>query len=166
MIYALIQANQATLPVARMCQVLAVSKSGFYDWCDRPPSQRAHANAQLLEQIQVIHHRSDRTYGMPKIVKQLRHEGVVASCNRVARLMRTAGLRGVSRRRAWVCTTRSDKTHQAAPDLVKRRFVATQLNQLWVADMTYLPTWAGFYIWQWSLMCIAARWWVGPLAST
>lgn len=129
-----------------MCKVLAVSKSGYYDWRDRAPSVREQANVQLLEQIQVIYRRSDSTYGMPKIVKQLHHEGLIASRNRVARIMRQAGLRGVSRRRAWVCTTQANKTHPPAPDLVKRRFVATQLNQLWVADMTYLPTWTGFLI--------------------
>lgn len=127
-----------------MCKVLAVSKSGYYDWRDRASSAREQANEQLLEKIHVIYRRSDHTYGVPRIMKQLRHEGVPASRKRIARIMRSAGLRGVSRRRAWVCTTRADPLQQNAPDLVKRHFVATRLNQLWVADMTYLPTWAGF----------------------
>lgn len=74
----------------------------------------------------------------------MREQGVVAGHNRIARLMRVHGLRGVSRRRGWCVTTRRDRDRQPAPDLVQRRFGATDINQLWVADMTYIPTWAGF----------------------
>jgi putative transposase len=137
MIYALIQANQARFPIARQCQVLQVSKSGYYDWQERPPSARALANQALLAHIQVIYHASDATYGMPRVQQQLRHEGVAANRKRIAALMRQAGLRGVSRRRGWVKTTGRNPERRPAPDLVKRQFVATGLNQLWVADMTY-----------------------------
>lgn len=98
----------------------------------------------MTERIRVIHERSDRTYGMPRIHAELREMGEVVGKNRVARLMRHAHLRGVSRRRGFVVTTRRDLARKAAPDLVQRQFVATGLNQLWVADMTYVPTWAGF----------------------
>lgn len=81
---------------------------------------------------------------MPRVRAQLAHQGVKASRKRVAHLMRTSGLPGVSRRRAWVRTTKRDKRQRPAPDLVKREFVATGINQLWVVDMTYIPTWAGF----------------------
>jgi putative transposase len=81
---------------------------------------------------------------MPRIHAELADQGVMASRNRIARLMRLHGLRGISRRRGWCVTTRRDKASQPAPDLVQRRFTATALNQLWVADMTYIPTWAGF----------------------
>jgi putative transposase len=127
-----------------MCKHLKVSTSGYYDWAGRAPSARSTANAQLLGKIEEIHAISDATYGMPRIRAQLAHQGVVASRKRVANLMRAAHIKGVSRRRGYVVTTTPDKRQRNAPDLVKRQFVATDINQLWVADMTYVPTWAGF----------------------
>ncbi|MDD5364678.1 MAG: IS3 family transposase [Gallionellaceae bacterium] len=143
-VYTLIAANQADFPVRVMCRSLKVSASGYYDWKDRPVSARAVANAALLERIQTIHQASDATYGRPRILVELREAGDRIGHNRVARLMRQAAIRGVSRRRGYVVTTERDPRQRPAPDLVKRAFVATQANQLWVADMTYLPTWAGF----------------------
>ena len=87
---------------------------------------------------------SDETYGMPRIRAELLDQGVVASRKRIARLMRHAKLRRVSRRRGYCVTTRRDERNRPAPDLVNRSFVASDINQLWVADMTYIPTWAGF----------------------
>lgn len=87
---------------------------------------------------------SDETYGMPRIRAELADAGVQASRKRIARLMREARLRGVSRRRGYVVTTRRNPKERPAPDLVKRQFVATDINQLWVADMTYVPTWQSF----------------------
>ena len=81
---------------------------------------------------------------MLRVRAQLRDEGVVASRKRVARLMRHNHWRGVSRRRSYCVTTQRDPRQRPAPDLVNRQFVASDINQLWVADMTYLPTWAGF----------------------
>jgi putative transposase len=127
-----------------MCQHLQVSTSGYYDWAARAPSARAQANTALLAQIQEIHTMSDATYGMPRIRAELADAGVPVSRKRIARLMRGARIKGVSRKRGYVVTTTRDKRQRAAPDLVKRQFVATDINQLWVADMTYVPTWAGF----------------------
>lgn len=127
-----------------MCKVLEISKSGYYAWLNRAPSQRAQANAVLTERIVEVYHASDCTYGMPRIRAELTDLGMVASRQRIARLMRIAGLRGVSRRRGYVVTTQRNSHERCAPDLVKRKFVADNLNQLWVADMTYLPTWSGF----------------------
>ena len=138
------KANQADFPVRTLCKVLRVSRGGFYEWVDRPASVRAQSNAVLLERIEQVHRASDATYGMPRIHAELLDQGMVVGRNRIARLMRTHGLRGVSRRRAWCVTTRRDKRQRPAPDLVQRKFTATALNQLWVADMTYIPTWAGF----------------------
>ena len=138
------KANQAELPVRKMCQTLGVSHSGFYDWLDRPDCPRKRANAQLLEHIRAAHTASDATYGAPRIQAELNEQGIKAGHNRIAALMRANGLRGVSRRRAWCVTTQQDKDQRPAPDLVKREFTATDINQLWVADMTYVPTWAGF----------------------
>ena len=127
-----------------MCETLQVSKSGYYDWVDRAPSARHKANETLALQIHSAFTASDDTYGMPRVRAQLRDEGVTASRKRIARLMRQNHWRGVSRRRSYCVTTQRDKRQRPAPDLVKRQFVATDINQLWVADMTYLPTWAGF----------------------
>jgi putative transposase len=127
-----------------MCRVLKVSASGYYAWRDRAPSQRAIDNAVLTERIRAVHAESDATYGMPRVRAELIDQGVVVSRQRVARLMRAARIRGVSRRRGLVVTTQRDQDKQPAPDLVKREFKAEAANQLWVADMTYVPTWAGF----------------------
>jgi putative transposase len=101
-------------------------------------------DAVLTERIRQIHVASDGNYGSPNIHAELRDEGTRVGRKRVARLMRSAKIRGVSRRRSFVVTTRRDPKQRPAPDLVKRRFVADGPNQLWVADMTYVPTWAGF----------------------
>ena len=127
-----------------MCKHLQVSASGYYDWSGRAPSKRTAANVTLLAHIEVAHAASDATYGMPSIRAELADQGVLASHKRIATVMRLAHIRGVSRRRAYVVTTTCDKRQRPAPDLVKRQFVATQVNQLWVADMTYVPTWSGF----------------------
>jgi putative transposase len=129
--------------VATMCRVLEVSTSGYYAWRKRPASKRAQEDAVLLRQIRTAHAASDGTYGAPRIYAELVEAGVAVGRDRIARLMRQAGIVGVSRRR-WITTTvRSDSGRQA-PDLVERHFTATQPNQLWVADITYIPTWAGF----------------------
>ena len=127
-----------------MCETLQVSKSGYYDWVDRAPSACQQANEALALQIHSAFTASDETYGMPRVRAQLRDQGVTASRKRVARLMRQNHWRGVSRRRSYCVTTQRDPRQRPAPDLVNRQFVATDINQLWVADMTYLPTWAGF----------------------
>jgi len=127
-----------------MCKTLEVSASGYYDWLGRPRSRREQANTALTAQIREAFVASDETYGMPRIRAELLDDGVMASRKRIARLMRQGHMRGVSRRRSYVVTTRRDVRQRPAPDLVNREFVATNINQLWVADMTYLPTWSGF----------------------
>jgi putative transposase len=143
-----VNANQAApnaLPVHTMCRVLDVSASGYYDWLHRAPSPRAIANAVLVERIRAVHAESDGTYGRPRVCAELRDQGLVVNAKRVGALMRRAGIRGVSRRRGFVVTTQRDKANPAkAADLVQRQFSADGPNQLWVADMTYVPTWAGF----------------------
>jgi putative transposase len=126
-----------------MCRLLGLSTSGYYAWNQRAPCVRSRRNAQLLEYIRVIHERSGRTYGAPRVHAQLNQQGVAVGYKRVARLMREAGLRGVSRRR-WVCTTQRDRNARRAGDLVQRAFSAQAPDQLWVADITYIATWEGF----------------------
>ena len=137
-------ANQADANVRTMCRVLEVSASGYYAWRERAPSERALANAVLTERIRQVHADSHHSYGMPRVRAELFEQGVVVSRKRVARLMRQHAIRGISRRRAFTVTTRRDKAQRPAPDLVQRKFEASGPNQLWVADMTYVPTWAGF----------------------
>jgi putative transposase len=126
-----------------MCRVLGLSTSGYYAWTKRAPCARSRSNAWLLERIRIIHERSGCTYGAPRVHAQLLQEGMAVGYNRVARLMREAGLRGVSRRR-WVCTTQRDRSARPAADLVRREFSAAAPDQLWVADITYIATWEGF----------------------
>ncbi len=135
--------HQAFYPVATMCRVLGVSTSGYYAWRKREPSERAQKDADLLERIRAYHKESRGTYGAPRIHEDLIAEGIRVGRKRVARLMKKAGLVGVSRRKkAW--TTRKDAEARPAPDLVNRDFEADGPDRLWVADITYVPTWAGF----------------------
>jgi putative transposase len=137
------RANQAIFPIATMARVLGVSTAGYYAWADRAPSARAAADAVLLKRIRTVHATSYGTYGAPRVHAELLADGQQHGRKRIARLMRMAGLVGVSRRRG-VATTRRDKDARPAPDLVDRDFTAERANQLWVADITYIPTSAGF----------------------
>ena len=137
------KANQANYPIAMMCRLLEVSTSGYYAWLKRPPSKRSREDAILTDRIRWIYLRSRSTYGAPRMYEELRDEGVRVGRKRVARLMRTAGLQGVSRRK-MVRTTIRKPGARPAPDLVKRDFTADRPDQLWVADITYIRTWAGF----------------------
>jgi putative transposase len=141
--YKLIDAEKASYPVSLLCRVLKVSRSGYYDWKDRPLSKMTRENAALTEQIVEIHERSRRTYGYPRVHAELRALGVRCSRKRVARLMRKAGLRGCIRGRRK-CTTRRGKHADLAPDLVGRNFEAAAPNRLWTADITYVHTQEGF----------------------
>lgn len=129
--------------IATMCRVLGVSTSGYYAWLTRSPSPRAQANAALTEEIRRIHTASRGTYGLPRIHFDLVASGQRVGHNRVARLMHAAGLAGVSRRKAPTTTIREPEA-RPAPDLVERDFSASGPNRLWVADITYVPTQAGF----------------------
>ena len=136
------KAHQAAHSIPALSHVLGVSVSGYYAWQQRAPSRRATQDAALLEQIRAFHTASRGTYGTPRIHRDLRAAGMRVGRKRVARLLQQAGLRGVSRRK-WIRTTVRSATGRPAPDLVQRQFVATAPNQLWVADITYIPTWAG-----------------------
>jgi len=129
--------------VSIMCRVLQVSVSGFHAWLKRPASKRATSDLALIARIRAIHDMSDGTYGAPRVRAELADvDGLKIGVRHVARLMRKARIVGVSRRRFCVTTT-SDGT-PASQDLVKREFKADAPNKLWVADITYVPTWAGF----------------------
>jgi len=138
-----VNANQAKYPVATMCRVLEVSTSGYYVWRKRNASQRSQEDAIPSDRIRWIHLRSRGTYGAPRIHAELADEGVHVGRKRVARLMQAAGLQGVSRRRRPRTTLRAVGA-QPAPDLVERDFAVAGPNRLWVADISYIPTWSGF----------------------
>lgn len=142
-VFRFVERERANFPVTTMCRVLGVSPSGYWAWANRPPSERARRDAGLTAEIRRIHERSRGTYGVPRVHAELRFEGTRCGRKRVARLMRAEGLEGVHRRRA-VRTTVRDRDVAPAPDLVNRTFVATAPDRLWVADITYVPTWAGF----------------------
>jgi putative transposase len=137
-------AHQARFPIATMARVLGVSEAGYYAWRQRPPSAHAVADAALLKRVRTIHASSRETYGVPRVHAELRAGGEKHGRKRIARLMRAAGLVGASRRRNGVTTTRRDPDARPAPDLVDRDFTAAAPNQLWVADITFVPTANGF----------------------
>jgi putative transposase len=141
--YKLIDAEKASFPVAVLCKVLSVSRSGYYDWRDRPPSRRSRQDAALTVKIYEIHQRSRETYGSPRVHAELRSIGVRCGRKRVARLMRKEGLRGCIRGRRKR-TTRRDRRAVPAEDLVRRDFAAAGPDRLWTADITYVSTDEGF----------------------
>ena len=134
--------HQASYPIATMCVLLGVSSSGYYAWAKRSPSRRAQTDSALIGEISAAHAASGGTYGAPRVHAELVAKGIHVGRKRVARLMRQAGVAGVSRRR-FVVTTVKDGSRQA-PDLVDRNFTAEAPDRLWVADITYVPTWTGF----------------------
>jgi putative transposase len=125
--------------VVRLCRVLGVSPSGYWAWRNRPPSLRAQADAALHGKIAAIHQASRGTYGAPRIHAELASAGTRCGRKRVARLMQQAGLAGCHRRRPFH-TTHRDPQAEPAPDLVQRTFAANAPDQLWVADISYVPT--------------------------
>jgi putative transposase len=138
-----IDAERTNHRVARLCRVLRISRSGYYAWQRRGASERCAQDVVLAAKITAIHADSDGTYGVPRIHAELRAQGIRISRRRVARLMRELGLEVVSRRRRRSTTTRGERS--TAPDLVERRFgAATGPDQVWFADITYVPTWQGW----------------------
>ncbi len=140
--YRFIHANQAEYGVRRCSRAVGVSPSSFYDWHRRGPSLRSQADQRLLNQIRRIHRDSGGAYGAPRVHAELQIAcGVKVGRKRVARLMRTAGLVGCHRRRrVRPGLTRRDPRAAPAPDLCRRQFSPLQLDRLWHADYTELPT--------------------------
>jgi putative transposase len=137
------KANQAKFPVRAMCRVLDLSSSGYYAWLRRPPSKRAKRDAELVVQIRTAYDENRQVYGRPRIHAELKDNGERVGEKRVGRLMKAEGIEGVSRRKGPKTTIRGKEARPWA-DLVERDFQADGPDQLWVADITYIPTWAGF----------------------
>jgi putative transposase len=142
--FRLIAAEKANHPVDLLCRVLGVSRSGFYAWSTRAPSNRELQDAWLTEQIREIHAANRGVYGSPRVHAELRlGRGISVSHKRVERLMRRAGISGLVPKRRGRTTIRVPGV-RVADDLVKRQFRAAAPNVLWVADITYLRTWEGW----------------------
>ncbi len=159
--FRLIEAEKARHSVPRLCRMLGVSRSGYYAWRSRLPSERARFDAVLSEKIETIHRNSRATYGAPRIHAELRAIGIRCGRKRVARLMRRASLRGCPRGRRMK-TTHRVALQQAAPDLVGRNFASEEPNRLWVADITYVRSREGFFYLAFILdACSRRGWWAG-----
>ena len=138
-----IDAEKAHYPIRLLCRCLAVSRSGYYAWRRRAPSARVQQDARLRVEIAASHSASRRTYGSPRILRDLREEGHRISRKRVARLMRELGLEG-RRKRRFRATTDSQHRFPVAPNVLMRDFDVDAPNTAWVTDITYLATLEGW----------------------
>lgn len=145
MIYAFIRDHLAgDFPVGTCCRVLGVSTSGYYHARSRGPSSRDCRRAVLAERVRLAHADSHGAYGSPRVARALRGSGVTICRNTAARIMRELGLRSKRARRGRIVTTDSSGTVRPAPNLLARRFVASQPDRVWLADITYIPLASGF----------------------
>ena len=142
--YQFIADHRQEFKITAMCRVLKVSRSGYYAWCQRPVSKREMANQKLTAQIEEIHQESRQTYGSPRIHAELADQEIKCGHNRVARLMRQAGLRAKQKRKFKVTTTDSAHNYPVAPNRLDQDFQASQPNEKWVADITYVATAEGW----------------------
>ena len=141
--YRFIRGHATEYAVTTLCRVLEVSKAGYYAWCTRPPSARAQGEAALVTAIRAVHAASQRTYGSPRVHRELRAQGRRHGVKRVARVMRAHGLRAKRVRRFRV-TTQSAHAHPVAPNVLARQFHVAEPDRVWVGDLTYLPTREGW----------------------
>ena len=130
-------------PIEMMCQVLGVSRSGYYSWKQRKPSKRAIEEEKLMEQIRLIHNNSRFTYGSPRIREELKKNYVHVSRRRVARLMKKANIHA-RRKKRFKATTDSRHRFPVAPNLLNREFKVDELGKVWVSDITYIRTLEGW----------------------
>lgn len=130
--------------VRLMCRVLEVAPSGFYRWRARGPSARAKADEALLLRVREAYRDSGETYGAPRIHRDLRDDGVHVGKKRVARVMRTDGLVARGPRPGWVHTTDSAHAYPIPDNLLDQQFAVSQVDRVWVSDITYVPTRLGF----------------------
>lgn len=142
--YAFIEAEKAQFPVSMLCEVLDVSRSGFYAWRGRPQSLRRQRDEELGTVITAIHTRSRGTYGSPRVHAELRASDVRVGKKRVARLMQQHGLVSCRRRRFKATSTQSDPALPVATNQLARQFKQVAPNRAWAGDTTYIPTGEGW----------------------
>ena len=138
-----VAAEKAQYPIRTLCRCLEVSRSGFYAWRERQPSSRALADVRLTAQLRLAHAESHQRYGRPRLVRALRDRGVAVGGNRVARLMRAAGLRARGRRR-FITTTDSAHHLPVVPNRLRQKFGVRHVNRAWAADITACWTQSGW----------------------
>lgn len=143
MIFCFMQQHETEFPISVMCDVLSVSRSGYYAWRHKPASKRKQANAKLLEDIRSAHRNSREAYGSPRIYQALKEQGIPCSESRVARLMREDGLCAKMNRR-FKATTNSKHDLPIAPNLLQRDFSPAEPNQVYAGDITYIWTTEGW----------------------
>ena len=142
--FRLIEDHRDVWPLRVMCDALSVSPSGFYVWRSRPESPRNTANRELLADIRRVHADHRGRYGAPRIHAELRAQGRIVNRKRVERVMRRHGIRAHAPRRYRVCTTDSKHSLPVAANLLDRNFAAEKPDQIWLADITYIPTGEGW----------------------
>jgi transposase InsO family protein len=142
--FAFIRDHKAEFPVEVLCEVLKVSRGGYYAWASRPPSPAAVRRERLVERIRAAHRDSRSTYGSPRVHRELRARGVACCENTVAKLMRANDIRSKARRRFVVRTTDSRHGRPVAPNVLARAFYPERPDAAWAADITYIPTGAGW----------------------
>lgn len=142
--YQAIEACKTEFPISRLCAVLNIAESGYYAWLNRAPSPHEQANRQLQQSICTVWKQYRGIYGAPRIHAELREQGISVGHNRVARLMREAGIQGKTTRKRRPHTTQSDPTHPVAANVLDRQFTAHYPNEVWLTDITYIDTAEGF----------------------
>lgn len=141
--YACIEEHRGQYPLELMCRALEVTRSGYYAWRNRDPSERDRQDTKLRVEIRSVYQRSRRRYGSPRIQRELRKKGIPISCKRVARIMKEEDLKARPKRRFRV-TTLSDHSEAIAPNVLNRRFDIGEPDRFWAADITYVPTGEGW----------------------
>ncbi len=142
--FRIIEDQRETFPIRVLCDVMGVSAAGYYAWRGRPESPRKTANRALLTEIRRVHTAHRGRYGAPRIHAALRARGHTASRGRIERLMRHHGIRAITARRFRTCTTDSRHDWPIAPNRLNQNFAADRPNQVWLADITYVPTSEGW----------------------
>ena len=149
--------HRADFPVTHVCKVLRVSRSRYYAWRTRPVRAREMANQKLADKIETVYNENHGTYGSPRIHVERWEKGVVCGKNQIARLMLLRGLCAKQHKRYWA-TTKRNWAHRAAPNLPKRDFTTERPNQIWLADITYIPTQEGwlYLLLSWTCMPVVS----------
>jgi putative transposase len=142
--YAFIRDHEDQFPVELTCEVLEVSRSGYYAWKQRPPGTREVRRGELVAQIRQVHQESRANYGSPRVHRELKAQGVKCCENTVAKLMKQEEIRSKARRRFRVQTTDSRHDHPVAENVLNREFYPERPNQVWTSDITYIPTAKGW----------------------